>query len=276
MNQHQDQPASAGRLVSVNGMDMYYEVMGEGPPLLLLHNFFGSSQAWGQPFKAQLAQVYRLVMPDLRGHGHSTNPANTFTHRQVAQDLFAFLDQLQIERYRALGVSTGAMALLHMATQQPARIEALVLIAGTCYFPEPCRTLQRETTPETTPPQRWQRLRERHPQGDDQIRALLAHFQSMATSYDDMNFTPPYLATIAAPTLIIHGDRDPFFPVNIPVEVYRAIPRAYLWIVPNAFHLDPVGGYADSLVQERTPLFKQYFTQLVMDFLHHGWSSAES
>lgn len=270
-----EQNKASARRVSVNGMDMYYEVTGEGPPLLLLHNFFGTSQAWGQPFKAALAQTYQLVIPDLRGHGRSTNPANTFTHRQVAQDLFAFLEHLQIERYRAIGVSTGAMALLHMVTQQPARIEALVLIAGTHSFPETCRTLQRETTPESTSPERWQRLRQRHPQGDGQILALFQHFQGMAERDDDQTFTPTDLATIAAPTLIIHGDRDQFFPVSIPVEVYRAIPRAYLWIVPNAFHLDAVGGYTDTLVQERTPLFKQYFTQLVVDFLHHGWGPAE-
>jgi pimeloyl-ACP methyl ester carboxylesterase len=51
-----------------------------------------------------------------------------------------------------------------------------------------------------------------------------------------MNFTPPYLSTITARTLIVHGDRDPFFPVSIPVEVYRAIPDSYLWVVPNGGH----------------------------------------
>ena len=51
-----------------------------------------------------------------------------------------------------------------------------------------------------------------------------------------MNFTPPYLSTITARTLIVHGDRDPFFPVSIPVEMYRAIPHAYLWVIPNGGH----------------------------------------
>ena len=52
-----------------------------------------------------------------------------------------------------------------------------------------------------------------------------------------MNFTAPLLSTIKAKTLIIHGDRDNFFPVNIPVEMYNAIPDAYLWIVPNGVHV---------------------------------------
>ncbi|MEZ4735352.1 MAG: hypothetical protein R3E79_50310 [Caldilineaceae bacterium] len=163
-----------------------------------------------------------------------------------------------------------------MATQQPARSEALVLIAGTSYFPESCRALQRENTPDTFPPERWQLLRERHLGGDEQIYALLQQFQGMAEIYDDMTFTLPYLATITAPTLIIHGDRDPFFSVNLPVEIYQAIPHAYLWIAPNAFHLDPAGGYADSQMQTRSALFKEYFTQTVLDFLKQGWATEDS
>ena len=56
-----------------------------------------------------------------------------------------------------------------------------------------------------------------------------------------MNFTTPYLGTIRARTLIVHGDRDEFFPVSIPVEMYRAIPGAALWIVPEGGHV-PIFG----------------------------------
>jgi hypothetical protein len=98
----------------------------------------------------------------------------------------------------------------------------------------------------------------------------------MAANYDDMSFTPPYLATIAALTLIIHGDRDHFFPVSIAVELYQALPRAHLWVIPNAFHLDKVGGYRDDLGQGQTALFREYFTQTVVDFLAHRWVTADS
>ncbi|MEZ4867416.1 MAG: alpha/beta hydrolase [Caldilineaceae bacterium] len=271
MSTKHNRTASNGHVVAVDGMDIYYEMVGDGPPLLLLHNFFGSSQVWAQPFKERLAQTYRLVIPDLRGHGRSSNPSQTFTHRQVTQDLFALLDYLSIAQYRAIGVSSGAMALLHMATQQPERVETLVLSSGTSYFPELCRERQRWNTPENVPPERWQLLRERHPRGDEQIHNLLRLFQEMAETYEDMTFTPPHLATITAPTLIIHGDRDPFFPVNIPVEMYQAMPHSYLWIVPNALHLDPVGGYVDTQMQTRSALFKEYFTETVFEFLEQGW-----
>jgi pimeloyl-ACP methyl ester carboxylesterase len=76
---------------------------------------------------------------------------------------------------------------------------------------------------------------------DAQIRALKTQFRRFKDSYDDMNFTPPLLGSIKARTLIVHGDRDDLFPINIPVEMYRAIPGAALWIVPNGGHI-PVFG----------------------------------
>ena len=60
--------------------------------------------------------------------------------------------------------------------------------------------------------------------------------RGFATSYDDMAFTPPLLATIRARTLVVHGDRDPLYPVELGVELYRNIPNAALWIVPNGGH----------------------------------------
>jgi pimeloyl-ACP methyl ester carboxylesterase len=67
-----------------------------------------------------------------------------------------------------------------------------------------------------------------------------------------MNFTSPYLATITARTMVIHGDRDPFFPVSIAVEMYQSIPNSALWIVPNTGHdtLTSLGG-----VREASPDF---------------------
>ena len=84
-------------------------------------------------------------------------------------------------------------------------------------------------------------MRSRHKCGDDQIRALWAQGDIFAKDYYDMNFTPPYLATIAAETLIVHGDRDPFYPASLALEMYMAIPRARLWIVPNGGHV-PISG----------------------------------
>ncbi|MBV9084066.1 MAG: alpha/beta hydrolase, partial [Acidobacteriaceae bacterium] len=77
--------------------------------------------------------------------------------------------------------------------------------------------------------------------GDAQINAILASTRAFADSYDDMNFTPPYLSTIRARTLIVQGDRDPLYPVEISVEMAKAIPHSSLWIIPNRGHGPVVG-----------------------------------
>jgi pimeloyl-ACP methyl ester carboxylesterase len=225
-----------GKTVAVNGMEMYYEVRGQGEPLVLLHGFNGSGQAWS-PLVADFAKGYQVILPDLRGHGRSTNPSGKFTHRQSALDVFGLLDALGIRQVKAMGISTGGMTLLHMATQQPSRVEAMVLIGATIYFPEQARVIMRRATPESLTPQIYERRRQTHKRGDEQIRALQQQFHDFKDSYDDMNFTAPYLSTITARTLIVHGDRDQFFPVEIPYEMYRSIPKSFLWIIPRGGHV---------------------------------------
>jgi pimeloyl-ACP methyl ester carboxylesterase len=72
---------------------------------------------------------------------------------------------------------------------------------------------------------------------------------AFAGSYDDMNFTPAYLSTITARTLIVHGDRDPLYPVALAAEMDAAIPHAYLWAVPNGGHGPVFGDRAAQFVQ---------------------------
>lgn len=153
-----------------------------------------------------------------------------------------------------MGISTGGMTLIHMATQQPDRVEAMVLIGATIYFPEQAREIMRQTTVEGLTEQKWEAYRSRHKRGDDQIRALVSQFHGFKDSYDDMNFTPPYLATIQARTFIVHGDRDEFFPVAIPVEMYRSIPKSYLWIIPNGGHV-PIFGENQAAFTDKASAF---------------------
>lgn len=139
--------STPGRTLSINGMEMYYEVRGEGEPLVLLHGGTGVGAHWDLVFAESPAGV-RSIVPDLRGHGRSTNPAGEFTFRQSALDVFALLDHLGIERFQAIGMSLGAKTLLHVATQQPERVEAMVLVSATPYFPEAARAIMRQISPE--------------------------------------------------------------------------------------------------------------------------------
>jgi len=224
-----------GHIVQINSIEMYYEEYGAGKPLVLLHGFGGCVQNW-RPFVAELSERHRVIAVDLRGHGHSTNPENKFTHRQAAGDVFLLLEKLGIGHFSAMGISSGGMTLLHMATSQPKRIDSMVLISATTHFPDQARAIMRGASLGTMPQQVQEMYLECAKRGDEQIRQLIVQFNAFHKNYDDMNFTAQSLSTVAARTLVVHGDRDRFFPVEIAVSIYRSIPDAALWIVPDGEH----------------------------------------
>lgn len=217
---------------------MYYETRGDGEPLLLLHGGMGTGRDWRYVFPSD-PQGYRTIVPDLRGHGRSTSPAQGFTFRECADDVFGLLDHLCIDRVKAIGLSMGAKTLLHLGTAQPARLDAMVLVSATPYFPQALRTAAEQFTRESferLSEAERNALRTRHVHGDEQIRLLYDMTRSFATSYDDMAFTPAQLSVITARTLIVHGDRDPFYPVEMAIALFHGIPASALWIIPYGTH----------------------------------------
>jgi pimeloyl-ACP methyl ester carboxylesterase len=258
--------SSAGRVEILNGVPIYFEVHGNGEPVLLLHGFSGCSQDWTGMLEMEALTAggeFQLIIPDLRGHGRSFAPKSDhaattkgaqphsassgqagvggpheispWRHDVATGDMIALLDHLGVQAIKGIGISGGGNVLLHMATRQPERVKAMVLVSATSYFPAQARPLMRAYADHLPAPER-ENLRQRHPGGDAQIDALLASTKAFADSYDDLNFTPPYLGRITARTLIVQGDRDPLYPVEISVEMAKAIPKSSLWIVPNAEH----------------------------------------
>jgi pimeloyl-ACP methyl ester carboxylesterase len=191
---------------------------GAGPALVLLHGFTGSGENWTLVFPDGIPG-HRVITVDLRGHGRSTNPSGSFTFRESARDVIGLLNHLGIDRFSAVGMSAGAKTMLHVATQVPSRVEAMVLVSATPRFPDHARAAMRAMAADAQTPDAFKRM-----------------VAAMADSHDDMNFTRESLATIRARTLIVHGDRDPLYPVELAMEIYRAIPESQLWVVPNGGH----------------------------------------
>jgi pimeloyl-ACP methyl ester carboxylesterase len=243
---------------AVNGVDLNYETAGEGTPLLWLHGFMGAGSDWRYIFNEPPAG-FRLIAPDLRGHGASTNPSGEFTFRQAASDVLGLLDHLRIDRLRAIGVSGGGLTLLHIATLRPSLVEAMVVVSAPPYFPAQARAIQRQASEAMFGPVELDLMLKRHVGGREQLQQLLAHARGFADSFDDVNFTPPLLGTITADTLIVFGDRDPLYPVPLAFELYSAIPKSHLWVVPNGGH-GPVFG-------ERAPRF----AETALSFLRGKW-----
>jgi pimeloyl-ACP methyl ester carboxylesterase len=157
----------------------------------------------------------------------------------------------------------GAMTLLHMATTEPERLGSIVLVSGTPYFPEQARAIYRRSNPDSIPRERLEAMGRAHSGGVPQALQLMRQFYAYKDSYDDMTFTAPQLATINAKTLIVHGDRDEFFPVRLAFEMYEAIPHSFLWVVPNGGHAAPI----------TTARGREMFTEVVLEFLAGTWQS---
>jgi pimeloyl-ACP methyl ester carboxylesterase len=243
--------------VELSGLEMYYETEGVGEPLLLLHGGTGCHQDWVYAGRDQFVREYAVIAPDARGHGRTSNPQTTITHRQCAMDTLALLDRLGISKCRAIGLSMGGNILLHMATSQPNRIEAMVVVSATMYFPEQARAIMRQVpAADNQPAEEWERMRGSHQRGDEQITNLWHWTRDMQDSYDDMNFTPSSLSRVRASTLIVYGDRDPLYPVEMAIALYRAIPRSSLWVVPNGHHGPVFGNAAPQFAQTALAFFR--------------------
>jgi pimeloyl-ACP methyl ester carboxylesterase len=241
----------------VNGVKLHYEVIGEGIPLLWLHGFFGAGADWRYMFPDPPGG-YCLIAPDLRGHGASSRPAGVFTFRDAAQDVAALVHHLGLESVHAVGVSGGGIVLLHLATANPSLIDAMVIVSAPPYFPAQARSVQRQTSEAMFSEDELTLMRTRHRGGNAQVQQLIADCRSFAESYSDVNFTPPYLSTITARTMIVFGDRDPLYPVSLACELRRSIPDSQLWVVPGAGHAPVFGEHARS------------FTETALRFLRGG------
>ncbi|MDQ7816911.1 MAG: alpha/beta hydrolase [Melioribacteraceae bacterium] len=249
------QNAQEGKVADINEIQIYYEVHGNGMPLVLLHSYGASSSIW-KSFIPQFEILFKVISIDMRGHGASTYSPAGFTHHQSALDIFALLDKLEITTFSAIGISSGALTLLQMATLNPSRIDKMIIIGASSYFPNSAREVLAKNTIDNMSDADWYRMRQFAKHGDEQIKWLQNQLVNFKDSYNDVNFTPPYLSLISAKTLIVHGDRDPLFPVDIAFDIYKAIPNSYLWIIPNGAHI---------------PIYKypEIFTQWSLDFLQN-------
>ena len=226
--------------------EIHYDIHGDGEPLLWLHGGMGHGADWTFIF-TQAPGGFRLIAPDLRGHGRSTGAGPTHSFRRSAADMFALLDHLQIDRIKVIGLSGGGITGLHMAMMQPERVAALVAVSAPTEFPEQARAIQRVYSVTMLPEAERARMRERHKR-PGQLDTLFSHVRAMADA-GDPDFTPDVLMTITAPTLIVFGDRDPLYPVSIAFDLYQAIPNASLWVVPNGGHGPVFGADAPRFVE---------------------------
>ena len=125
----------AGTYVEANGLRVYYEVCGEGEPLLLIHGGTATSQSWVSHLPT-FAQHFRVFAPDSRGHGRTDNPTGDLGYRLMAEDVAASIDALGLHRPLVLGYSDGGQVALELGMRYPGLAGALVL--GGTQFSSSC------------------------------------------------------------------------------------------------------------------------------------------
>lgn len=117
---------SEGEVFKINDISLYYEIDGQGEPLLLLHGGGGSAEHFNLMLP-ELRQHYRVITPDSRAHGRSTDTLEPLSYRQMAADMIGLLDSLKLVSAYVGGWSDGASIALHMAIYYPDRVRALLL-----------------------------------------------------------------------------------------------------------------------------------------------------
>jgi len=119
--------------IRVNGVDIFFDVHGEGEPLVMLHGLGSSSQDWEHQVPA-FAAHYRVTTPDLRGFGRSAKPRGPYSIAQYAADVRSLLNELDIRRCHLLGLSMGGAIAFQIALDDPGRLASLIIVNSSPSF----------------------------------------------------------------------------------------------------------------------------------------------
>lgn len=225
---HYAQNPKKAESVSVNGKNIYYEVYGEGPPLILLHGYSQSSKSW-LPYVADFDQKYEVYLVDLTGHGNSEAFKEDLSIKAVAEDLNALIHYLKLPKIKAIGFSFGGDVLFQLALINPPLIESMVTIGavGTWTvndFPQ----YQEGFTFENRSNFPW--LATSH-QSDAQVKGIMDQFQNYTVKLSDAA-----LKQIQTEVLLTLGDDDEGMDLEEVVRVKKHLSKSDLWILPNVSH----------------------------------------
>ena len=270
--------ATTTGLVDINAGKLYYEVAGEGQPLVLIHGGLVNSGLWDDQFEV-FAQHQRVVRYDVRGFGKSAAPTHPYSNHA---DLKALLDFLSIDTAAVLGLSMGGAIAIDFTLTNPKRVAALIPVAAGLggYQFDAAPALQTEMRaaydrgdkaraaeislqmwtdgPNRTPDQVDPLVRER-------IRAMTLHMFELPDTDPDyrQQLDPPAvlrLKEIHVPTLFVVGDQDVRGILDIADLIVKDVPGARMAIIPGTAH---------HLNMEKPA----EFNQIVLDFLNSLGSS---
>ena len=221
---------SKGKFYNIRGFKMYAETYGQGAPLLIIHGNGGSIRdfIYQIPY---FEKKYKVIIADSRAQGNSADSGDTLTYEMMADDYAALLDAMKIDSAYVMGWSDGGINALLLAIRHPDKVKKLAstganLVPDTTAVPKevwdialPTYLALKEKTQKT-------------PREKDQYKLMRLLAEQPHISLSD-------LQKISCPSLIIGGDHDVIKPEHT-LLIYKNIPNAYLWILPNSGHSTPV------------------------------------
>ncbi|HEY4325224.1 MAG TPA: alpha/beta hydrolase [Mucilaginibacter sp.] len=217
---------AAGKYYNIRGLKMYCEVYGEGKPLLMIHGNGGSIKAFSKNIP-YFAKKYKVIVVDSRAHGKSTDPRDSLSFEMMADDFSTLLDTMHIDKSYIIGWSDGGINALLLAMRHPDKVIKLAS-TGANLWPDSTALI----------PSLWKDMVKQYGEKKNKVRTTSKEkndWKIFMLDYDQPNIPLVALKAIKCPSLIICGDRD-LIPVEHTVLIYKNIPKANLWVVPNSGH----------------------------------------
>jgi len=120
--------------IKINDIKMYYEIYGQGPPLVMIMGVGGNADFWPPRFIKKLSKIFKVVVFDNRGSGRSDKPDIEYSMKMFADDTVSLMDALNIKRAHILGISMGGTIAQELVLNYPERVEKLILCSTNCGF----------------------------------------------------------------------------------------------------------------------------------------------
>lgn len=257
----QPSPVKSG-YAQLGPLRMYYEVHGEGEPLLILHGGGSTIRTTFGAILPELARTRRIIAPEQQGHGHTADVDRPLTYRQMANDTAALLRQLGIRQVDVLGFSYGGCVAVELAIRHPELVRRLV--AASVYYrrdairPELRRSF--ETADEQSMPDVYRKAYLEAAPNPGDLGKLTPKLMRNLLSFE--GWTDAELRSISAPTMILQGNRD-IAPLDHIATMSRIIPNAQLVLLPGG-HGAYLGEVMAAVPGSRLP---DYTAGIITEFL---------
>ena len=225
----------------VNGLRMYYEVHGEGRPLVLLHGGLLTIEGSFGLLLPDLAADRQVIATELQGHGRTADIDRDIDLTYLAGDIAALLDHLAVDRADVFGFSLGGGVAMQLAVDHPGRVSRLIVAsvsyADGGYHEEISDPARHATSTRLPTADDFQQMRDAYAR----LAPDPGHFDAFAAKATQAagnlkGWTADELGAITAPTLLVFGDHD-FIRLEHAVEMHGLIPGAQLAVLPGTTHM---------------------------------------